>query len=205
MIPVSGAMRPIRQLAIVLALAFSPLAMAQQAQQETSPGSEAQNGAGTVAEARNRMREAQEELERIRDQALASRPELREQQADLQQRITDRLRAEGVDPEADIQRLQEIADEIRSGEIDDQRQQELVAEYQQKRTALLEARRAALQDQAIQEDTEEFRSALLTAMREEDDSVDELISDLTEAQQTLRQEMQRGTMGGGQGQSQQQE
>ncbi len=188
--------RPIGRFALVLALALSPALMAQQAPEGTSPGAESQGDGGAMADARNRMQELQEELEQVRDQALERQPELREQQADLQQRITERLRAEGVDPEADLQRLQEIANEIRGGGIDDQRQQELAEEYQQKRTALLEARRAALQDQSIQEDTEEFRSALLTAMRAEDENVDGLISDLTEAQQTLRREMQGDGMGG---------
>jgi hypothetical protein len=202
MTSVLGALRPIRRTVLALALALSPLAwaQAQQSQGQNAPEPGSQGTPGSIAEARTQMQEAQQELEQIRDQALSKRPELREQQADLQQRITERVRAEGVDPEADMQRLQEIASEIRGGDLSEERQQELIEEYESTRTALLEARRAALQDQAIQEDTEAFRSALLDAMREEDDSVDELIQDLTEAQQTLRREMHRGTMGGGQGQ-----
>lgn len=140
----------------------------------------------------------QQELAEIRNAAMENNPGLRERQTSLQNQVMTRMRDEGVSPEQDIRRLQDIATELRSGELSESEQQALAQEYQETRQDLLEARRTALDAGPVQDAQARFREDLITAMEAENPDVRELIDDFERLREELRGQMPARGAGGGQ-------
>lgn len=189
--------------ALAATLALTLFAGAPALAQEGGGIGQGQGGArGEAAELQQELRTLQRQIGEIRTSAMENNPELQERQSSLQDEVMTRMRDEGVDPEEDIRELQDMATELRSGELSESEQQELAGEYQETRQTLLEARRTVLEDEEIQSAQEEFREDLITAMEAENPDVRELIEDFENVREELRAQMggagQRG--GGGAGQ-----
>jgi len=140
----------------------------------------------------------QQELAEIRNAAMENNPELRDRQASLQSEVMTRMRDEGVNPEQDIRRLQDIATELRSGELSESEQQELAQEYRETRQELLEARRTVLDAESVQDSQAAFREDLITAMEAENPDVRELIDDFERLREELRSRSPSRGQGGAQ-------
>lgn len=188
----------------LLAMGLSgPAISDEQAPQPEQQAPSAQSGdnnaqATNVPEARLRVRELLRQLESIRNQALENDSALQAQQQALQQKVNERMEARGVDPQADLERLREIATQLRSSDLTEAEQQELANEYRRKRRELLEARDAVLNDKEIRQGRERFSQALLTAMKKVEPDVERIIRRYNEAQAELRRKLgaaERGLMG----------
>lgn len=187
---------------LATAMLFSAPLLAQE-QEPTEPAEGAaqaqpDNG-GALVDARLRMEELQTQLNTIRDEAVEENPELAERQNQLSERIMARMNEEGVEPDADMDRLREIAEELRGGELDQTEQAELAQEYRQTRQQLMEARQKVLSEEDIRRETTQLRDDLVDAMQDRDPETESLMNELQQAQQDLRQEMQRSGMGGNSG------
>lgn len=162
----------------------------------------AQNGSADgqqdVQALQEELQALQQELAEIRNAALENNPGLRERQTSLQNEVMTRMRDEGVNPEQDIRRLQDIATELRSGELSESEQQALAQEYRETRQDLLEARRTALEAGPVQDAQARFREDLITAMEAENPDVRELIDDFERLRGELRGRGPSRGQGGGQ-------
>lgn len=174
----------------LLALALAgPVAGAQQEQQAPAAGTGDTAPAEDAFAARLRVSELEQQLEGIRNRALESSPALQEQQQALQQKVNLRMKERGVDPQADLERLREIATQLRSQSLAEAEQQELVDEYRQKRQRLLEARNAVLGDGEIRQARKQFSQELLVAMKKVEPDVEQIIRRYNEAQAEFRRKM----------------
>ncbi|WP_435099823.1 hypothetical protein [Arhodomonas sp. AD133] len=183
-------------LAVLLAGVMTAAAPAM-AQQEGNAG----NGGGAdaakaqssaqPANPRAELRELQKQLGEIRDQALENNPELKEQRQSLKDAVNARMADEGVDPETDVERLRELAEKLRSGEVKGEEQKTLTKEYREKRQALLTARRKALGDEEIQKQRKAFEDDLRAAMIEQNPETEALISKYRKQRTQMRQKMQK--------------
>lgn len=178
-----------------LALAGPTVAAAQQDQQSPAAPNGETAPAEDVFAARLRVSELQQQLEGIRNRALESSPSLQEQQQALQQKVNERMEARGVDPQADLERLREIATQLRNESLAEAEQQELADEYRQKRQRLLEARNAVLGDEEIRQAREQFGQELLVAMKEVEPDVEQVIRRYNEAQAEFRRKMEAAHQG----------
>ena len=136
---------------------------------------QAQSGSGQPSASQQELQSLQQSLSAIREQAMEENPGLQERQQVLQDQMMSRMRDEGVDPREDVRRLQDIARELRSGEVPEEEQAGLMEEYQSTRQALLEARRAAMQDKRIESAQLELQDDLVGAMTEQNADVPEMI------------------------------
>jgi hypothetical protein len=126
-------------------------------------------GQGSDGDAQGKRQELQslrQSLAAIRQSAMEANPELAERQSQLEDQMMARMRDEGVQPRKDIRRLQDIASELRQGDIDDERREALRTEYQTTREELLEARRTAMNDEQIRESLRVLREQRMAAMSE---------------------------------------
>lgn len=164
----------------VLMFAVSALGAVGIAQAQNTDGP-----SGPSAE-RQELQSLQQSLASIREEAINQNPNLGDRQQSLEDRMMSRMRDEGVNPRADVKRLQDIASQLRGGDVAEEERAGLMEEYQSMRQSLLEARRTAMQDSGIQEDQVELQDDIVSAMSEIDDEVPDMI----ERFQSLRSEVQ---------------
>ena len=124
---------------------------------------------------RQELQSLRQSLAAIRQSTMEANPELAERQSQLEDQMMARMRDEGVQPRKDIRRLQDIASELRQGDIDDERREALRTEYQTTREELLEARRTAMNDEQIRESLRVLREQRMAAMSELNADVPEMI------------------------------
>lgn len=140
----------------------------------------------------------QQSLESVRKQTMADNPELQRRQSSLQDQMMSLVRDEGVLPRKRIRRLQDMARSLRSGEMSEDEQAAMRESYREMSQELLDARRAALQDEQMKSAQLEFIEDREAAMTEVDADVPAML----ERSRTLRQElaaMQRSRRGSGMG------
>ena len=145
----------------------------------------AQNSDGPSAQ-RQELQSLQESLASIREEAINENPDLGDRQQSLEDRMMSRMRDQGVNPREDVKRLQDIARQLRGGDVAEEERAGLMQEYQDKRQSLLEARRTAMQDSGIQEDQAELQDDIVNAMS----AIDDEVPDMIERFQSLRSEVQ---------------
>lgn len=145
----------------------------------------AQNADGPSSQ-RQELQSLQESLASIREEAINENPNLGERQQSLEDRMMSRMRDQGVNPREDVKRLQDIARQLRGGDVAEEERATLMEEYQSKRQSLLEARRSAMQDSGIQEDQAELQDDIVSAMSD----IDQGVPDMIERFQNLRSEVQ---------------
>jgi len=205
--------------ALVLGLSAGSIAVAQE---KNDKGSEAQsqqekadNGGGArqqqapgrsqeMVELQQRVQKLQKEVQELQQKALDNNPELKQQRDDLQALVESKMQAEGVDAEAEQERMKEIRGKMQGGDVSKQQQQELAKEYREKRSTIMKARQSAMQDEEVQKAQKQLREDLQAAMKEQDPEADQLIADYRVAMKELRQKArqsraQQGGAGGGQG------
>ena len=159
----------------------------------------AQNTDGSSAQ-RQELQSLQESLASIREEAINENPDLGDRQQSLEDRMMSRMRDEGVNPREDVKRLQDIARQLRGGDVAEEERAGLMEEYQSTRQSLLEARRTAMQDNGIQEDQAQLQDDIVSAMS----AIDDEVPDMIERFQSLRSEVQgqrRSGAAGGNGNS----
>lgn len=181
---------------LALALAGPTTVLAQQEQPPT-PSGEAAPAEDALA-ARQRVSELRQRLEDIRNRALESSPSLQQQQQTLQQKVNESMQARGVDPEADLERLREIATQLRNPNLAEAEQQQLTDEYRQTRQRLLEVRDAVLEDEEMRQARERFGQELMAAMKEVEPDVEQIIRRYNEARADFRSKLgaaHQGTQG----------
>ena len=154
----------------------------------------AQDGTGQPSASQQELRSLQQALSSIRQQAMEANPNLEERQQALQDQMMSRMRDEGVEPRQDVRRLQDIARQLRSGEVAEADRPALMEEYQSTRQALLEARRTAMQDERIQTAQTQLQDDLVSAMTEQNGDVPAMIDRF----ESLRSELAGQAGGSGQ-------
>jgi len=168
----------------VVTLAIAALGATGLAQAQSSDGSSSN---------RQELQSLQQSLASIREEAINQNPGLADRQQSLEDRMMSRMRDEGVNPREDVKRLQDIARELRGGEVAEEDRAALMEEYQSTRQALLQARRTAMQDSGIQSDQTQLQEDIVSAMSEIDGNVPQMIDRF----ETLRSNVQSQRQSGG--------
>jgi preprotein translocase subunit SecD len=158
--------------------------------------------AGGSSPDRQELQSLQQSLASIREEAIEENPELADRQQSLEDRMMSRMRDEGVNPREDVRRLQDIARELRGGEVAEEERAGMMQEYQQTRQSLLQARRSAMQDSDIQQDQTALQEDIVSAMTAIDDGVPDMIDRFERLRGQVQQQRQPGS-GGGAGNSSQ--
>ena len=135
----------------------------------------AQEGADDLQATQQALQSLQQSLSSIREQTMAANPELKQREASLQDAMMSRMRDEGVLPRKRIRQLQDMAQEMRSGEVPAEEQAAMMQEYQALRQELLDARRVAMQDEGIQSAQLKLQEDMVSAMTEQNADVPEMI------------------------------
>jgi DNA repair exonuclease SbcCD ATPase subunit len=184
-------------LALTLALAAMPAAQAQnQGFQKAGPGGAAANGASPEMQALvGEYRELVQELARIRKKAMQANPELTEQQQAFQKMVQSEMVEAGFDAEARGPKLNQLAQQLKSEELSEEKRTEITQEIQQNRMAFAKARQQALSQPQVQETASELQTAVIAAMKEQNGKTEQLLARLETIKSDLQSQMPQNTPG----------
>lgn len=167
----------------VVAILFMPNAGAE----EQPPGGPDQQQAP-----QSELQQIQQELLTIQQRTLDANPQLQKQRKDLESMATKAMEDEGYDPDALVQTLDSSQETLQDESASDDKRMQALEEAQQAQQELQQAQQAALQNEKVAQAHRDFQSDLMTAMREEDPKVDDLIKRFEQ----IQQDMQRGAQPG---------
>ena len=167
----------------VLALLAPALALGAPGGMTAPPAGAAQQAAPTPMA---RARAIQEQLAQIRAAAIEGDSALAQQQTELNDLLRETMRENGHTPDADVEKLREIRDDLQDETLSQAEQQTLVREFQSLRAGLAGAREQAMADQEVQAQAQAFQQALLAGMREEDERTDALLQRMSALQGQLQ-------------------
>lgn len=187
-------MKPCKQivLATITALVLVPsLALAQTnaPQSETTLSAEMQS---LIQD----FRETARKLQQIKQKTVQSNPELKAQYKQFQAKMEAAMAAAGYDTENNRQRLKEIGQKLKSGNVSKSKRQELIQELRSMQQKMLKARKAVLQKPDIQAARRELHQKTLAAMREQSEKTDELLNHMKQLRNKLLA-MQKSAQGAG--------
>jgi hypothetical protein len=175
---------PNRLLSImVAALTSTAISCAVMAQPANQPGQE-------QMPAQQRAEQVQSELIEIQRNTLEENPELREQAEELENLITETMKEHGANPEEDLQRLQELQQQAQNPDVDQAQREQMAREFQEIQRELIMARQQAAQDQEVQTEQEQFQTAMLEAMQEQNPRTEELLAEMREIQVQQQRQLQ---------------
>jgi hypothetical protein len=143
------------------------------------------------------MQQLRETLAETQQKALENHPELEEKGADLETLVLDKMEAAGYQPRRDLETLESAEEDLRDPDMSAEERQEVVRseEVRQAQTNLQEAQQAVAGDQEIQQAQQALREDLMSAMREVNPDIDNVIERMQSLQQQMQQQMQQ--QGGG--------
>lgn len=135
----------------------------------------AQTPSGDLQATQQALQSLQQSLSAIREKTMAANPELKQREESLQDQMMSRMRDEGVLPRKRIRRLQDMAEQMRSGEVPENEQAAMMESYQSLRQELLDARRVAMQDERIKTAQLQLQDDMVSAMTEQNAEVPSMI------------------------------
>ncbi|MFP4155473.1 MAG: hypothetical protein ACLFQH_09925 [Halothiobacillaceae bacterium] len=133
----------------------------------------------------------QDQLAQIESQVVESSPEIQSMREDLENKVADRMRAEGVRPNEMIGELEAIAGQLDQGIEDEAERNALIEDFESKRERFLSVQRQALQDEEVQKTQQALQDSVMTAMIDAEPETEKMIEDLQKKQQELQQMQQR--------------
>ena len=125
-------------------------------------------------------------LASIREATYEANPDLAEQRDAFQAMIEKRMADNGFDADAKLERMQEIATQIKDEDLAEAKKQALVKEFQQARQKMLSAQRDVLSEPDVQQAGEALQEDTLAAMKEQNKTTSGLLERLARLRQDLQ-------------------
>lgn len=137
------------------------------------------------------MQQIQQKLIAIQERTVEANPELQEQRENLETLATDAMEDAGYDPDALTGTLQSAQADLQDESLSEEEKMQTLREAREAQQELQKAEQAVMQDEEVVQAREEFQSNLMTAMREEDPEVNQLIERFQQLRQEMQGDMQR--------------
>ncbi|NIR58709.1 MAG: hypothetical protein GWO02_03900 [Gammaproteobacteria bacterium] len=137
-----------------------------------------------------KMGRLQKRLTEIQKQALDSNPELAQEREAFRTLLADKMREQGHDPQASVQRMKDLKGRLNNDEVEGQERRQVVRELRQEGQAMRQAQHQALQDQEVRAARSDLNESVVSAMNEQDPETQELIAEYKKTRQELRQLLQ---------------
>lgn len=166
---------------------------------DTSPQTETVDVRQVLGHLEAQINQLGSELQGIQQQAIAANPDLQAQQDAYADLVAAEVKKTGVDGDAIETRLEAIADEVNANDdLNEEKRQELIEEFQLKRQQLMNAQREVLQSPAVQEAGQALSDNLVKDMTVINEDTPDLLAALNQAQaqyQGIMQQLMQHQMG----------
>lgn len=134
--------------------------------------------------------ELQNRVNLIEEKTMEAHPELQKQQQALLDLMIAKMPSSGTSAKDDLARIEQLEQKLRSEDTPENERQALMAEYQEKAQVFRAAQRQVLEDPEVQQTHGALMDAKLAAMKEEDPRTEQLMEQLQQKQQQLKQLME---------------
>ena len=173
-----------RALVALLAVAALGTVMPSQAEPPAAQGDSMQ----AARQLHGEYVELQNRLSLIQEKTMEAHPELQKQeQAFLDLMMAKMTSSSGGSPKDDLVAIEKLEQKLRSEDTPDGERQALMAEYQEKAMAFRTAQVQALKDPEVQKAQGALRDATLTAMKQQDSQTEQLMQQLEQKQNEMKQ------------------
>lgn len=179
------------------AVGFTGIAVAQDGAAANSNGtpaaqSQTQTEMNTLIK---QLRQKSATLDTAYKQALETNADLREQQDQFVAMMRQAIQDQGYDLDAGQQRLQDMAKQMKTGDLSDDERTALLQKFTTERQSLNQARTAALQQPEIKQAGQSLQTATVAAMTAQNPEVEQLLQDIAKLRQQIRTAAQAASAG----------
>jgi len=133
--------------------------------------------------------ELQKHITQIQNDTLQAHPELKKEEESLRSLVLEKMNSSGKSAKDDMDEIIKLEQKLRSGETPEDERETLMSEYQKKAVAFRNAQNEAMKNPEVQAAQKKFMEDVMTAMKEKDPQVEQLMQQLQEKQQQLSQMM----------------
>jgi hypothetical protein len=140
--------------------------------------------------------ELQNRLSLIQEKTMEAHPELqKQQQAFLDLMMAKMASGSDASPQDNLDAINKLEQKLRSKDTPDSERQTLMTEYQEKAMAFRSAQVEALKDPEVQKAQEALRDATVTAMKQQDPQTTQLMEQLQQKQDEMKQMLEAAGQG----------
>jgi chromosome segregation ATPase len=133
--------------------------------------------------------ELQKRITQIQNDTLQAHPELKKEEESLRSLVLEKMSSSGKSAKEDMDEIIKLEQKLRSGETPEDERETLMGEYQKKAVAFRNAQNEAMKNPEVQAAQKKFMDDIMTAMKEKDPQVEQLIEQMQQKQQQLSQMM----------------
>ena len=133
--------------------------------------------------------ELQKHITQIQNDTLQAHPELKKEEEALRTLVLEKMSSSGKSAKDDMDEIIKLEQKLRSGETPEEERETLMSEYQKKAVTFRNAQNEAMKNPEVQAAQKKFREDVMSAMKEKDPQVEQLMQQLQEKQQQLSQMM----------------
>jgi hypothetical protein len=133
--------------------------------------------------------ELQKRVMQIQQDTLKTHPELEKEEHSLRDLVLAKMSSSGKSAKDDMDEIIKLEEKLRSGETPAEERETLMADYQKKAVAFRNAQNEAMKNPEVQAAQKKLMDDLMTAMKEKDPQVEQLMQQLQQKQQQLSQLM----------------
>lgn len=187
-----GALKPMAAGLAMTALLATPLARAEPPSQPQMTAEQSQK-LQQFKQLQQDMQQLQQQLDEIQKATLEAKPELAQQQKDVEKMVMEQLRASGNDPEQKVKEIKSLQTKIKNEDLPVDQRKSYYQEYRQKVADFQKAQHEVMQDEKVQSAMKDLNKAMLVAMKEQNPKTDQLISDIKKKQEAMM-EIRRSVM-----------
>jgi chromosome segregation ATPase len=133
--------------------------------------------------------ELQKRITQIQNDTLQAHPELKKEEESLRSLVLEKMSSSGKSAKEDMDEIIKLEQKLHSGETPEDERETLMGEYQKKAVAFRNAQNEAMKNPEVQAAQKKFMDDIMTAMKEKDPQVEQLIEQMQQKQQQLSQMM----------------
>jgi chromosome segregation ATPase len=133
--------------------------------------------------------ELQKHITQIQQDTLQAHPELKKEEQSLRDLVLEKMSSSGKSAKEDMNEIIKLEEKLRNSETPEGDRETLMSEYQKKAVAFRNAQNEAMKNPEVQAAQKKFMEDVMTAMKEKDPQVEQLIQQLQQKQQQLSQMM----------------
>ena len=181
--------RSLRVLCAVAALGTLAPSQAEPPAAQDDPMQAARQLHGEYVELQNR-------LSLIQEKTIEAHPELQKQQQAFLDLMMAKMASGGdASPQDDLAAIDKLEQKLRSKDTPDSERQTLMTEYQEKAMAFRTAQVEALKDPEVRKAQDALRDATVTAMQQQDPQTRQLMEQLQQKQDEMKQMLEAAGQG----------
>jgi uncharacterized membrane protein YdfJ with MMPL/SSD domain len=145
-------------------------------------------------ELRDEFMELQRRLSSIQEKAVKEHPELQKQMKDLEELMMDKLsNSSGKNMRDELAEIGKLEQKLRSNDLPENEREELMVQYQKKTKAFHQVQMEVQQDPQVKKAQTDLMDATLAAMKETDPETEQLVQQMQQTQERMRQMIESGS------------